>query len=287
METEEILGAAAFAVTMAVLVSASIRDWREREVPDGHWIVLGLAGLAVLVTYSVCLTGPRWEYIPLAAGTAMILADIFLDREFNPLVFYSVMAVLFIVPLFDNMSWDIFRAWASVPLCYLVFVGMYFLGIVRGGADVKCLITLSVMLPIYPSFFGLPLIDVPGGPFSQIFVFSVSVLFVAGVMTLPLPLYFAVRNLRDTGISSGMFSGYRMDISKAESAYVWPTEDIIGGTIERIRIPEEEEMGAIYARLKESGREKVRVTPMIPFIVFIALSAAFVSLVGSPLFIIF
>jgi preflagellin peptidase FlaK len=287
VEIEEIFGLTAFVITMIILIYASVRDWKERQVPDEPWIILSIIGLIMFVSYSIYLTGFRWEYILLAAGTAMIIIDIFFDREFNVFIFYFIMAILFIVPLYGNMSEDIFIAWASIPLCYIIFILLYIVRIVRGGADVKCLIALSIMFPLYPFFFGLPLIDVPDNIVSQIFIFSIAVLFIAAVLTIPMILYFAIRSSRDTGFSKRMFTGYRMDISAAEKADVWPTEDIINGNLEHIKIPNEEEIGAIYARLREAGQEKVWVTPMIPFIIFITVAAAILFLIGNPLFLIF
>jgi preflagellin peptidase FlaK len=284
VETEELFWLAAFAVTIAVLISASVRDWKEREVSDVHWIALGAAGLVMFTVYSIYTTGFRWEFACLAAGTALILLDVLLDKEVNPLILYSAMALLFVVPLYSNMSEDIFRAWASVPLCYLIYVGMYLLGIVRGGADAKCLIVLSIMFPLYPQFLGMPLIEVPGTAFSQIFVFSISVLFVAAVMVIPVAVYFAARNIRGGNISKRMFSGYRMDISKAENSDVWPLEDVVEGVLTPIKLPKEEDVDGIYIRLKEAGHNEVWVTPMIPFIIMITAAAALLVLIGNPLF---
>jgi len=286
VETEAIFGVSAAVITMAVLISASIRDWKEREIPDAHWIALGVIGLAMFVSYSVLLTGFRWEYVCLAAGTAMILLDIFSEKEFNPFIFYFLMALLFIVPLYNNMSDGLFIAWASVPVCYVVFVGMYLLGIVRGGADAKCLIVLSVMFPLYPRFFGLPVIGIPDNPFSQIFVLSISVLFIAAVMVIPVIVYYAARNARESGFSRRMFTGYRMGISQAENAKVWPLEDVIDGKLTSIKTPKEEEIKDIYIRLREAGQDNVWVTPMIPFIILIAAATALLFLIGNPLFLI-
>jgi len=284
---EEMLGISAFVITMAVLTSASVSDWRRREVSDAHWMALGITGLMFFIIYSVHLTGFRWEYACLAAGTAMILLDIFWEKEFNPLVFYSVMALLFIVPLYNNMSEDVFRAWASVPLCYLIYVGMYLLSIVRGGADTKCLVVLSIMFPVYPRFLGMPLIGIPDAVIGQIFVFSISVLFIAAVAAIPVAVYFAVRSAREGGVSRRMFSGYRMPVSRAENAHVWPMEDVADGELIAIKIPEEDDIADIYLRLKEAGHETVWVTPMIPFIILIAAATAAVALIGNPLFLIF
>ena len=286
MEVEDLFGATAFIITMAILIYASIRDWKEREVPNTPWIILSIIGLVMFVSYSIYLTGFRWEYIMLAAGTAMIIVDLFIDKE-NNFIFYLVMAVLFIVPLFNNLSEEIFRAWASIPLCYIIFVVFFIFTIVRGAADAKCLIALSIMFPLYPFFFGLPLIDIPDSMISQIFIFPISVLFIAAFLTIPVILYHAIKNYKDEGLTRRLFLGYRMDISKAENAYVWPIEDIVDGKLENIKIPEDEDMGNIYARLKEAGQEKIRVTPMMPFVIFITMATAFILLIGNPIFLIY
>lgn len=285
VEAVEIFGIVAFVISMVILISASISDWREREVSDAHWIVLGVIGLAMFVSYSVYNTGFRWEYICLTAGTAMIIMDILYDRD-NHFIYYALMALFFIVPFYNNMDNDLFRAWISIPLCYMIYVGMYLFKIIRGGADAKCLITLSIMFPLYPSFLGLPTIDIPINGMSQIFVCSISVLFIAAVLTTPMVLYIALRGAKENGLSGRIFSGYRMDISKAENSDVWPLEDMIDGKLVSIKIPDEEDMSDIYARLREAGYENVKVTPMIPFIVLITAALAVLVLLGNPVFLI-
>lgn len=286
MEIEEIIGLSAFLIALAVLVSASMSDWKEREVSDKHWMILGVIGLVLITSYSIYHTGFRWEYLCLAAGTAMILLDLFWDREFNPLLYYSLMALLFIVPLYLGMSEPMVKAWASIPICYVIFLGMYVLNIVRGGADVKCLIVLSIMFPIYPQFFGFPFIDVPDTIMSQVFVYSISVLFLAALMTIPVIVYFIIRNAKNTGFSKRMFTGYSMSIAEAEGSDVWPLEDVVDGELTTIKIPDEEEIGPIYERLKAAGHENVWVTPMIPFIIMITVAVIVITLVGNPLFLI-
>lgn len=284
VEFEEILGLIAFLITMAVLISAGLRDWKEREVSDEHWMIIGVFGLILLVIHSIYLTGFRWEYLCLIAGTAMILLDLFSDKEFNPLVFYLIMGILFIVPLYSNMSEDIMRAWATIPVCYAIFLGMYMFNIVRGGADAKCLIVLSMMFPMYPHFFGLPIIGVPDTVVSQVFVASISILFLAAVMTALMAVYFFAKNVKAKDYSKKMFSGYSMKLTDARSAKVWPLEDAVNGETISISIPDDSDICEIYDRLAEAGYENVRVTPMIPFIIPIAIATFVIIILGNPLF---
>jgi preflagellin peptidase FlaK len=143
------------------------------------------------------------------------------------------------------------------------------------------------MFPMYPHFFGLPLISIPPDPFPQVFVSSISILFVAALMVLPIVLFFVVKNAKSGSYSKKMFSSYRVDISKAENSDVWPLEDVVDGKVVSIRIPNAEDAADIYSRLREAGCEDVRITPMIPFVIFIAAAVAFVMLIGSLLFIAF
>jgi preflagellin peptidase FlaK len=288
VETDVALWIMALLITIVILVIASIKDWMEREVPDICWAVLGIAGLALFFSYSVYLTGFRMEYIPLSAAVVLVILDILWeDNIFHPVAYYFTMGLLFIVPLYRLLPEDVEMAkiWVSIPLCYLLYVGLHYLNVIRGGADVKCLITLSIVFPVYPMLFGLPLIEVPGTAVSQIIVFSISVLFVAALMSIPIALYIASKNAKE-GFSKKRFTSYKMEISKAESSKVWPLEDIVDGKCVPIKIPEEEDFGSIYSRLREAGMEEVRVTPMIPFIILITIAVAIVVVIGSPLFLI-
>ena len=286
MDHGTIIGIVAVVLTIAILLSAAISDWRDREVSDIHWAILGISGLVLFLLYSVLETGFRIEYILLTIGTLLLMVDILWNGDFNPFVFYFIVAVLFIVSLFGNMSDPVMIAWASIPLCYLMFLGMYMFNIIRGGADVKCLITLSVMFPVYPVFFGFPLIDVPMDAASQIFVFSLSALFVAAVMVIPVLFYFIFRNLKNGKLTRKTLHGYWMNIEKAKQAKVWPIEDIEDGESVFINIPHDEDIPMIYERLEGEGRTDVWVTPMIPFLIPVLFSVLFLVIVGNPLFLI-
>ena len=277
----------AMTIACAVMLSAAVNDWKKREVSNTHWLVMGTSGLVIFTAYSVIEMGFRWEFLLLALGTFMIIIDVLWDREINPFLFYFLMAVIFIVPLYGKLSDPIMAAWATIPICYIIFLGFYVLDIIRGGADIKCLITLSIMFPVYPQAFGLPLIEVPEGIASQILAFPISAFLIAGLMMIPLIFYFIARNLREDGrICRRSFHGYRMDIKKAKSSHVWPLEDVEDGKEIFIGVPQDEDMLQIYSRLENAGYEKIWVTPMIPFLIPIAIAVVFLFTIGNPLFLI-
>ena len=79
-----------------------------------------------------------------------------------------------------------------------------------------------------------------------------------------------------------MFAGYRMDIGRAEHAHVWPLEDVSDG--ETVRCISGFEDPEVIDRFRASGRDRIWVTPIIPFLMPIALSFAIIVFLGNPLF---
>ena len=70
---------AGIVITIAVMLSASYFDWRYREVPDIHWWVLGLSGIALTVIS--LFDGMRLEWTMMILGSLMILYFILFDIE--------------------------------------------------------------------------------------------------------------------------------------------------------------------------------------------------------------
>ena len=286
MEAETIIGAIAAVITVATLLSASVCDWREREVSNLHWMIIGVSGLMLFTVYSILETGFRGEYLLLVIGTALILLDLFIEKDFNPFLFYFLLAVLFILALYGNLSDSVMAAWATIPLCYLIFMGLYIFDIIRGGADAKCLIVLSIMFPIYPLMFGMPLIEISDTLMSQIFVFSIMTLFIAALITIPMMLWFFLRSAAKGEFCRKAVHGYKMKLDKAKTSKVWPIEDIENGEKVSIAVPEDEKVDEIYSRLEEAGYDEVWVTPMIPFLIPVTAAVIFLIVVGNPLFLI-
>ncbi len=271
---------------LIVMSSASISDWRYREVSDTHWIVLGVFGVAACFLSSAAEYGIKWEYLCLAAGSLMILVDIFVDFDRHLLLFYSVMAILFVAPLYYMHATgdECFVQWLSIPSSYLIFAGMYFFGLLHGGADAKCLIVISMLFPAYPLIPPFPLIEVPDSIVSEVFTFAVSTLFLGSVITALSSVYFVITNYKKGDKGRCMMTGYTMDVYDARSANVWPMHDVVDGKLVRCHMPDDPT--EIYDRLEYAGESRIWVTPMIPFIVPLAVASAFIALIGNPLFLI-
>ena len=182
-----------------------------------------------------------------------------------------------------------FQHLLAVPLMMMIFVGMYILDILKGGADAKALIALSILFPFHPVIGDLPLIT-PVGEYADIlFPFALAVLIDAAIIVVFLPLVFLVRNLtsRDFRFPQ-MLLGYTVDLSQSRPGFVWLMERIEDGRhIFYTRPRSDEDLEAELLKLRDHGRSRVWVTPKIPFIVPILAGLVLATVVGNILFAMF
>lgn len=274
-----------FLFVAAVLISACIGDWKKREVSDLHWIVLGAFGVASMA-YMAFDAGPKWEYAMMIAGSAMILISILFDIERSKVsaaVFYSLLGSMFIIPVCLSYGDQVVQQFSTVPVVYLISILLFASGAIKGGADVKCLITLALVFQTYPEFCGSPMIAAPSFELSLVFPFAMMILFHAALFSLSLSVYFIVRNIgRKDMAFPQMLMGYRMDTEDVAGSFVWPLEYADGG---KIVVTGKAQDADVLEGLKNAGAERIWVTLMIPFLIPMAVSFFFVTLIGNLLFI--
>lgn len=268
---------------LLVLFSASVSDWRKREISDRHWVILGIIGIAGWIPSSLTSGISINVVLSFAFLQLIILASLFIDCSvlgISSVILAIVGAAAFL--LFDRSPQNL--ACASVLLTYLALLGMYYLGIVRGGADVKCLIVLSFSMPVYPEMFA----GYSGTVWFLRTVFppSISVLFLASILSVSFcAAYCFCRNIgKDLGFGDRvrMFS---VPVSSVGSSFVWPAKDVCDGELTNCGIPDDTEVDRICQRYKDAGLNEMYVTPMIPFIIPITLATLVIVFLGNPLFI--
>ena len=274
---------AGIAITVAVMLSACYFDWRYREVPDIHWWVLGLSGI---VLTAVSLTdGMRLEWTMMLLGSVMILFFILFDIEVSRTVsvlYVIAMAVLFIYPAVTAFDDQTVRFFLVIPVCFVIFYLMFMLGVLRGGADAKCLMVMAMMFQTYPEISPFPLIPDPSFQIQTVFSFPIAVLFHAALFSFAWLFWTVIRKIyrRDDPVEMYSLSWYRMSIEEARRSHVWPKQDAVDGMIVNVRgIPQD---GALD-RLEAAGAKDVWVTPIIPFMVPITVAVIFILTVGSLL----
>ena len=271
-------------IALAVLVSAAISDLRIREASDLHWIALAAMG-AILLSIRLYEGG----YGPLTyvsvISILLMMADLVWDRESGryDLALYVFIAASVIVSLFSLMDSDLLWTYVSMPVMYIVMNLLYYTGVVKGGADAKAVIAIAFAFPSYPDMDVLPLIGIPSGSVSQLLIPAFSVFFLAAALTVLMAVPYLIVNLiRGDREFPFMLAGFRMDINNVERAHVWPMEDVCDGeTIRHISGFEDPE---VIGRLSAAGRDRVWVTPIIPFLVPIAVSYAVIIFIGNPMF---
>ncbi len=277
-----------FAILIMILIIASVHDVKTREINDNLWWFLG--GLSVIsfaiLSYN---SGFSWIHILIILGVTLVFYDILHISErsnLRSILFYTALILLFLIPATIGWNDVVVSAGLTFFLSSIFFIGLYFMGAIAGGADVKCLIGLSGVLPLYPVFLGFPIIPVSESIMSVIMPFSVAVLFFASAFVMIYSVRYLIQNIRDkVPFSKYIFFGRQMDLNMAKVSKVWPVQDVEDGELIFCR-PSDENTSEIYERLEKSGMDRIWVTPIIPFIVPITVATIFVALIGNLLFLI-
>ena len=269
---------------LATLLSASVFDWKYREIPDWHWTIMFVVGI-ILSIAKVIDSGldPVGLLMPLCV--ALIAFDCLYDREpsiMMDMTIYIAIAILAIVP-FVMIGGDVGRTFISIPITYAAMNVLYYTGLVRGGADAKSIIAIASVFPTYPEILGMPIIDVPSGIESQVFTPAFAVLTMALILSLLYGVFNFIRNLiAGNTVMPQMIIGTMMPIEKAKVSKVWSMEDIVDG--ESVITTSAIEDDEIWKRLEDGGRTEIWVTAIIPFLIPITIAFIIMVTVGFPLF---
>lgn len=284
MEITEIIRTSVIVLVLVVLASASVSDWRKREVSDVHWAIIGFVGLAVSFIVSSDASTSWKPIVNLLSGTLMLLSVLGYVGKADVLseTVAAVLAVFVIVHSDGDMTY--IGPAMSVLFCGIYHV-MYSLSIVRGGADAKCLMTLGIALPGYTEpvlahAARVPvLLELAIPP-------SFAVLFMASVLSVVGCSLFCLLKNRGSGISwSRRFRIYPMPLEDVGGKHVWPVQKIENGSCVPCGIMDDSDVPTVLGGLRSAGIGEVEVTPMVPFIVPATISFILVVLFGNPMFI--
>lgn len=285
MAMNEILTASAAVLALAIMASAALSDWRRREASDAHWAVMMAAGIA-LTSYLIVDSGtdPIAWLMPLSM--TLMAVHLLWDRDGGilwELSFAIAIIAASAIPLVVLKDDPISSLYLPIPIIYFMMVAMYYTGVIRGGADVKSVISLSFIVPAYPSFGIVPLIEASPARMAELVVPAFSTLLLAAILTVAMTLAYAIVNIVRGDISMPeMLAGYKTSLEKARSSFVWPMADYDGD--ERIVSASGFDDPDALDRLESHGEVEIWVTPMIPFLVPMAAALAVVLFIGNPLF---
>ncbi len=285
MEPASAVESFALVSVILVMMSASRQDLRAREVSDLHWAAAGAVGIGCHLLTSH-LTGNLSISVltSLLAGAVFLLSVLADSGRAGP----AIMAASAILALSSFLLSDGDEAATSysvaVLLCFL-FLGGFHTGIIRGGADAKCLMAIALVFPTYPDF-GLNLFSGVPAVLETAFPPAVATLFLGSVFSVAgCAVYCTCENLRNHGLIRGFYRGYMMPAVMVPISFAWPAENIVGGKRVRCGIPEDEDVESICERYRENGIFEMYVTPMVPFVVPLTAALVFVLVFGNPMFI--
>ncbi len=300
----------AFAIARLVvgaffLAVAATSDLRTRRVRDPLWIALGSVGLVILGLQLVASFAIVNDYLLLASAAILFFAVFYgkpiLDEDgvhLRParLLMLAVAALAFVAAVAIpfpaiaigavNGFPDPFYELLSMPILVLVYQGFYQLGILRGGADTKALIALTLLVPFYPEASPFPwIVASPAvtNAMQVVFPFSLVVLADAAVLMLAVPAAYLVINVvrREFEWPVG-FLGTKVPID-AVPRHAWVMERIDErGERYAVLVPSRNrDESAEVEKLRAAGATRIWVESKIPFVLLLFLGFLVAFFVGN------
>jgi preflagellin peptidase FlaK len=280
-------------IAMVVLIAAAVADWRTREASDRFWMIIGVAGM-VFLAWQIVQDGADLLYLLILVPIGLFFGDIFWEREgllengINLLAMALYGVGLTILGIMVLMYYDDLYFWELmiVPIMFLVFILLYQFDVIKGGADAKALIALSIMFPTYPVAGPFPLIPVPFETAQFVLPFPLLILFNAALLTITVPAVLLAYNATKGRFRvPAMLFGYPLPVTDAKNKFVWPMERVEDGEIKFSVFPApSEDIPGDLDMLSAAGLKEVWVTPKIPFLIPITASLLFSFIVGNLLF---
>ena len=288
-------------VALGFLFVAAVMDWRRRVVKDVVWITLGAAALAI-VELELLVGSAAWFLHLLTAATAILYFGAFFGKEmrgekrftFRPLRFGAYLAAL----IFLLATWRLssenettlgaFYRLLTMPGMIVVAHGLYEYDLLRGGADAKALMALSLLFPgIYPHLGSFPIFHpTPAAEpiIAVTFPFAFVVLVDSALLFLAVPLFLLARNVASgTAQFPRALVGLRVPLDGLPK-FAWFMDRVEDGEPVFHYFPRRKEDREEQVRLlREHGLTHVWVTPQLPFLVAMFVGAILAVVFGNLL----
>ena len=171
----------------------------------------------------------------------------------------------------------------SMPLLITLMYVWFYFGPTIGGADVKAIMTISLVAPFTLSFSDdyIMAFDSRGFPYPFV-IFMNSLL-----LYLCIPFFLLIYNIFKGNFEKPyfqMFFGTKMDLQQARESFVWPMQQVIGTKVVFVAFVQQKSNDEKkWNELEKIGINEPWVSLKIPYIIPLALSF-FVSALFGDLF---
>ena len=275
--TVEPLDGIRLAIGAAALGYGAWSDWQTRRVPDRTWQIAGGAGLALLAAelWQAQASPGTWG-LAVALGVlfwySQVDDDAIAGRELAAWRAAQLAGVagMGYFALFEG--WDALLASAqavdlvaALALMAMMY-GWYYYGPTIGGADVKALLTVAVLVPFAPDAGAtLHAFGEQGFPFPWV-VFMNSLL-----LYLAIPVGLLAWNIAHGDLEKPWLQallGVRMPLAQARDSHVWPMTRVVGGrTVLAPMVQRGLDLPAEWDALDVADIERPWVSLKIPYII--------------------
>ncbi len=227
----------------------------------------------------------------------LMFLDLMWDREptqserLSTLLIYvasalSVVLLLVRFATFEAVAQGILRRGLGALFVLLLTYLLYYLGLIKGGADAKALITIAYLAPGYPEWAGLPLLPLEPrvlGAFEVFFPLALSTLMNAALFLVFLPPYFLILNAaRGDFRWPQALLGYKVPLDELP-AFVWTLQESEEGRVRYHTLPRKRPEEVDLDELRNMGINRIWVTPQLPFLIPLALAFVVTMLMGNLL----
>ena len=295
----EMLDLLRFILGSTMLCYGSWTDFKTRRVPNEVWIISGSIA-SVLLIYD--LSNQNWGYHvwALLFATIILFYNAFIDEyvlEDNQAMLWRVFQVLAILSAlyflltvdFDSeeISSENYKLIdiLSISVLMILMYVWYYLGPTIGGADVKAIMTISLVAPFTISINEDPMMAFETRGFPYPFVIFMNSLLLYLLIPIGLALYNIFRG--NYGIQKPYFQiffGIKMPIKDARESFVWPMQQVIGDKVVMVAfVKHKSDSESEWDKLEEKGVTNPWITFKIPYIIPLTL-AFFVSALFGDLF---
>ncbi len=292
-----VLAELALVALLVGMLVASVWDILRREVPDGCWQVMGIVGAGLGAVLLASNSSPLGLVLWLAVvGLAV---EHFFDWE-TPLHRRSqhagrwielsafvacVVAVAVAIWLYGLSARGVPGAVVATLAVVVIARALYEVGALWGAADARALMAMSVLVPLSPAT--LLVLPAAAQQFADVVPFALNALVNGLVLVaIAVPVTIAALNLRRKEFSArDGFVSYTIPVGDLARRYVWVRErsERGTGTAEGAMTAEEDrQVRSDAAReLAARGLDRVRVTPQVPLVAFLAAGALLAWVAGN------